>query len=671
MNVTELARKLKIPTKELREKLPVLGFDIGLRAIKIDDSLVDKIIQAFKAQDAQTLLEKSAEEVKRAPEKTDEETKPKKVIKIPETISVHNFADAIGLTINKVMAELMNNGIMVTINEEIDFETAVIIAEDLGVKVKKSQENAETEQAETSKAKLEKILSKQEKSSLKPRPPVVVIMGHVDHGKTSLLDAIRETNIVASEAGAITQHIGAYQVERKKQVITFIDTPGHEAFKSMRIRGGNIADIAILVIAADDDIQPQTLESIRVIEQAKLPFIVAINKIDKPEADCDKIKTSLAGLNLSPEDWGGKTICVEVSATKKQGLDDLLEMILLVADMEKENLKADYSCPAAGTVIESHKDKNEGPIATVLIQSGACRIGDSVVVGITYGKIRALKNFKNENITIAYPSTPVRLLGLKSAPNVGDIMEVVLNPKELKKKIKSGLVKKTTQFELGRGIVQRIGHKENLEIKNLNIILRADVVGSLEAVVEAIEEVKHEEINLNIVKKGLGSVTESDILQAEASEVGDRSLVIGFNVGLNSGVNALAREKAVGVKIYQVIYELIDDIKKKMEGLLSLERIRHDVGKLEVLKIFRTESGIMVIGGRATQGKITKELQVDILRDGKLIGPGKIAGLQSNKQEVTEIKSGSECGLKISTKAKIEEGDILEFYKIEEKAKKL
>ena len=671
MNVTELARKLKIPTKELRQALPELGFDIGVRAIKIDDKLVDKIISAFEAKKKQVVLEESREEIKRAPEEKTPSEEEKKVIKIPETISVHDFADKLSLPINKVMAELMNNGIMVTINEEIDFETAAIIAEDLGFEAKKGKQASENLKGQTNKEKLKNLLQSQKKAGLRTRPPVVVVMGHVDHGKTSLLDAIRETNVVAKEAGAITQHIGAYQVERKNRKITFIDTPGHEAFKSMRARGGGVADIAILVIAADDNVQPQTLESIRVIESEKLPFIVAINKIDKVDADPDRIKTALSELNLTPEDWGGKTICVPVSATKKQGLDDLLEMILLVADMEKENLLSNYQHPAIGTVIESHKDKNQGPVAAILIQAGTARLGDQITIGETYGKIRALKDFKGDDIDSAAPGTPVRILGLKAVPHVGDILEVITDAKELKKKIKSGAVKNKTKFTLGRGIIEKTSHKQGVEIKNLNIILRADVTGSLEAVVEAIEEIKHEEINLNITKKALGNITESDIIQAETTEITDKSLVIGFNVTLNPGVKPLAQEKAVNIKTYKVIYELTDDVKKNLEQLLSLERIRHDVAKLEVLKNFRSDANIQIIGGRVTKGKLTPDLQTDILRQDKLIGAGKVIELQSNKQKITEVKTGSECGLKVETKAKIAEADILEFYRIEEKAKTL
>ncbi|NQU77170.1 translation initiation factor IF-2 [Candidatus Falkowbacteria bacterium] len=692
MNITELARKLKIPTKELRQALPELGFDIGVRAIKVDDTLVDKITSAFEGKKKEEALLVSRDEVKRAPQeekdlsadlspearkakggalaKAGEEQQIKEV-KIPGSISVHDFAEKLSLPINKVMAELMSNGIMATINEEIDFETASIIAEDLGFKAEKGGKDAEGSKNQTNKDKLKKLLKEQKKTNLKSRPPVVVVMGHVDHGKTSLLDVIRETNVVAGEAGAITQHIGAYQVEKKNRKITFIDTPGHEAFKSMRARGGGVADIAVLVIAADDNIQPQTLESIRVIEQEKLPFVVAINKIDKLEADIDKIKTSLAELNLNSEDWGGKTICVPVSATKKQGIDELLEMILLIADMEKENLKSDFKGPALGTVIESHKDKNEGPVATVLIQAGTARLGDQFTIGSTYGKIRALKDYKGSKLDSATPGTPVRMLGLKSTPQVGDILEVITDPKELKNKIKAGTVKKSTKLNLGRGIVEKAKAEEGIEIKNLNIVLRADVVGSLEAVVEVVEEIKHEEINLNITKKALGNVTESDIIQAETSEVTDKSLVIGFNVALNPGVKNLAQEKGVNIKTYKVIYELIDDVKKNLEELLSLERIRHDVAKLEVLKIFRTETDAVILGGRVTKGKLATNLLTDILHEEKLIGAGKITELQSNKQKVTEVKTGSECGLKIQTKAKIAEGDVLEFYRIEEKAKTL
>ncbi|MBU4332302.1 translation initiation factor IF-2 [Patescibacteria group bacterium] len=677
MNITELARQLKIPTQELREKLPELGFDIGMRAIKVDDGLIDKIAEAWNQNKRLEKAKKEREDIRRVEvgegAKEVAEESAKKVVHIPEAIIVHDLAEKIGLPVSKVIIELMKNGFMATINESIDFETAAIIADDLGIAVERGgDEETEVTSGKTAQDKLEKLLKQDKKESQETRPPVVVVMGHVDHGKTSLLDAIRKTNVAGKEAGAITQHIGAYQVNSAQgRTITFIDTPGHEAFKAMRARGGVAADIAILVVAADDGVRPQTLESIKVVQGENLPFIVAINKIDKEEADIDRVKKELSEINLSPEDWGGKTICVPVSATTKQGLEELMEMILLIADMEKEKLKADPKREAVGTVIETRLDKNEGPVATILIHTGTLRLGDAVIAGKSYGTIKALRDFQKKPVKTAVPSMPVEVLGLKTTPQVGDILEVVADKKFLKQKIKQGSVDRNQGARAVHQTVDKEQPAEDSEINNLNLVLRADKLGSLEAIVESIEQAKYEEVNVAIVKRGLGNITEPDILQAESSSENSKALVIGFNVGVNPGVEILAQEKKVALKVYKVIYELLDDIKKNLETLLTPERVRIDLGELKILEVFREEPSFMIVGGRVTKGKIVKYVLADVVREGQVLGSGSIKELQSNKQEVTEAKSGKECGIKFESKTKVEVGDLLEVYRIEERVKTL
>lgn len=671
MNITELARQLRIPTKELREKLPVLGFDIGMRAIKVDDRLVDKIIGAWKKMERQETIRRESERFKRVgfDEQNSRNVRPedKRVVQIPEVVTVHDFAGKIGLPVSKVITELMKNGFMATINESIDFETAAIIADDLGVVVEKGEpEQIKEGTPKTSQGKRKRLLEKRDDKDLEVRPPVVVIMGHVDHGKTSLLDAIRETNVAAREVGAITQHISAYQVEFKNRKITFIDTPGHEIFKAMRARGGSVADIAILVIAADDGVQPQTLESVKVIQEENLPFVVAINKIDKEEADVKKTKKELSEINLLPEDWGGKTICIPVSAITKKGLDELIEMILLVADMEKDKLRADVRHEALGTVIETRLDKNEGPAATILIHAGTLRTGDAVIVGKVYGKAKALRDFQRKSIREAGPSTPVEILGLKATPEVGDILEVITDKKFLRQKIKRGEVSSKVTLLTK---IQAVEKKQR--VSNLNLVLRADKLGSLEAIAAAIQEIEYEGVNVTIIKQGLGNITESDILQAESAALNSKTLVIGFNVKTNPGVDILAHEKGVMLEVYKIVYELLDDIKKNLEKLFVPEKVRIAIGEVEILEVFRREPDSMIIGGRVTKGKVVKNILADVVRGGQVLGRGKVVELQSNKQPVNEAKPGSECGIKFEGRVGIEVGDILEVYRVGERERTL
>ena len=518
-----------------------------------------------------------------------------------------------------------------------------------------------------------RLIEKERGDDSLPRPPVVVVMGHVDHGKTTLLDAIRETHVVESEAGNITQHIGAYQAEHKDKVITFIDTPGHEAFTAMRSRGAKIADIAILVVAADDGIQPQTKEAIKIIEAAKVPFLVAINKIDKEEANIERIKQDLAGLNLIPEDWGGKTICVPVSAKNSEGIDELLEMVLLLADMEKEKIVANPDRCAVGTVIESHVDKGEGAVATILVQMGTLQKNNILSIENTlYGKVRSMKDFRGNLIDSAAPGTPVKIAGLKVAPEVGDILEVKESLKECTSKIKQTYAKKD------KPVVKKEAETEGeTKKKKLNIVLKTDVLGSLEAVLASLEKFDYEDIGVDIISRGLGNITEADILRGEA--VG--ASVFGFDVLLPPKVEEFARDKGVKVKTFKVIYDLIDEIKKDLEDLLEIEIVTTELGKMEVLAIFRTESSKMIVGGKVSDGKIVfdpkgkGETKIRITRNegGARMEMGIVlmTQLQAGKVDVKEVEKGEECGIKFKGKTTVKVGDILEIYKEEKRVKKL
>ncbi|MFA6393520.1 MAG: translation initiation factor IF-2 [Patescibacteria group bacterium] len=652
MNISELARRLRINPVELREKLPQLGFDIGQKAIKIDDRAANKIIQSWPSL-LRRLRENSSVTGERQERAQNEE---KKKLRLPGHITVRDFAELAGLPVSRVLAQLMKSGIFISLNEEIDYDTAAIIGSDLGLEIEKGEE--EEKETLNEKVSVDDVMKSETAENLKPRPPVIVVMGHVDHGKTKLLDAIRRTNVVEKEAGGITQHIGAYQVERRNRFISFIDTPGHEAFTAMRSRGAKVADIAILVVAADDGVMPQTTEAFQIIKAAGTPFVVAINKIDKPDADINKTKQELSTkLNITPEDWGGKTVTVPVSAKDGTGIEELLDIILLTADLDAEKIKANPGAPALGTIIESHIDKGEGPVATILIQNGTLKIGDALIRdGIMFGKVRALKNYLGENVSAAAPSTPVKIIGLKIAPEVGDVLAVGVGRRV---DMRSLRMPKRTRIEK-----EKVSEGAETQ-KTINIIIKSDVLGSAEAIDESLEKISNPEVKIVTITKGLGNISESDITRASATN----AQIIGFNVKVSSGLEELARTKNVKITLYSIIYNLINDVKSQMEDLFEPEIRRTDLGKLKVLASFKIEKTYQVIGGKVLSGKIEKGALIEVIRGDEMKTKGKLASLQIQKQEVPDCSEGQECGIKFEGEPVIEPGDILQFYK-EEKIKK-
>lgn len=653
MNVTELARILRITPQELRDKLPQLGFDIGQKAIKVDDKTAQRIIKEWHV-----LNKKLEYKQEQEAQKQKETVKEKAEVQVPAFITVRDFADLTKLPVSKVLAELMKNGIFASLNERIDFETASIIGTDLFVNVVPMAEGAEAETKEEDK--LKDVLGKEKEENLIARAPIIVVMGHVDHGKTRLLDAIRSTNVVAGEAGGITQHVGAYQVVRNNRHITFIDTPGHEAFTAMRSRGAKVADIAILVVAADDSVKPQTVEAHSIIKAANIPFIVAINKIDKPDANIEKTKQDLANmLNIVPEDWGGKTICAPVSAKEGKGVEELLDMVLLTADLEPENLKANPNTSAIGTVIESHINKGEGPVATILIQNGTLRVGDQLVYDNNiYGKVRALKNYKGESIEEAGPSTPAKIIGLKLAPSVGDIL-VVGDGEKMKMKNIKGIASHRPS------VAKEAVEDEN--VKKVNVIIKSDVLGSAEAIEESLEKINTGDVKVKIIHRGLGNISDSDITRAEATG----AQILGFNVKATPQIERLARDKNIVLKKYSIIYDLINDIKEQMQALVAPEIKKVDLGRLKVLAIFRTEHKSQILGGKVLEGKVEIDSMITVVRDKEFVAQGKLSKLQSGKLDVKSVEQDQECGIKYEGDPVIEVGDILEFYKEEKIYKKI
>lgn len=668
MNITELARKLKITPNELKEALPKLGFHIGQRAIQIPDKQAKKVIEIWqKEKEKENSLARIKEKISQKEEAKEPLEKEKSII-VPAKIQVYRLAEKLNLSVVKVMNELIKNGVLASVNENLDYEVAAIIAENLGFKTIKGEEEIQ-ELTVSVRNRLKEILEKGDRKNLKQRPPVVVVMGHVDHGKSSILDAIRESKIVDQEKGGITQRVGAYQVEKNGRLITFIDTPGHEAFKSMRARGGEIADIAVLVIAADDNIQPQTLESIKVIQQEGIPFVVAVNKIDKPESDVEKIKKGLSHINLMPEDWGGKIPCVPVSAKTKKGIEDLLETLNLLAEMEKDRLLTDPKGPLVGIVIESHIDRGFGPVASVIVYNGILEKGDNVLIGQSYGHLRSLKDHFGKSVDRAEASLPVQIYGLKGLPRAGDLIEVVSDDKEFKKRIKQI---ETFSFKEKGVNYSHSGTEESAEgdkkkgIKSMNIVLRADVLGSLEAISQSLEKLNHPEIKIKILKKGLGNLTETDVDLAKTPQ----AWLIGFGTGISNAAKQLANDLGLRTNVYHVIYDLIENVKEEMNRLLSPEILEEKIGKVEVLKVFQQSGKEAILGGKVIEGKVIKNAIVRVWGGAKkenqkemeLKGEGRIGQLQVNKKDASEVKAGSECGLRFSGKISIEPGDRLDIY---------
>ncbi len=573
-------------------------------------------------------------------------------IELDGPLTVKELADKMGREVSEIIKKLMFLGVMATINQEIDVDTATIVAEDFGVEV------TEVEPAEDP-TEIKEIEDAPE--TLQPRPPVVTIMGHVDHGKTSLLDVIRQTNVTAHEAGGITQHIGAYMVRYKGNKITFLDTPGHEAFTAMRLRGAQSTDIAVLVVAADDGVMPQTIEAINHAKSANVPVLVAINKMDKPGANPDHVKQQLAEHGLLPEEWGGDTIMVPVSAKKRQGIDDLLENILLVAEVME--LKANPNRHAQGVVIEAKLDKGRGPVCTVLVQKGTLRVGDTIIAGTAFGKVRAMTNERGEKVKAARPSMPVEVLGLSDVPQAGEIMDAVddneartIAEKRIEKQRVSEMQKthKVTLDDIFNQIQQG-------ELKDLNIIIKADVQGSVEALRQSLEAIKNPEVRIVIVHAAVGAINESDVMLASASN----AIIIGFNVRPDALVRKVAEKENVDLRTYRVIYDAINDVENAMRGMLTPEFKEVILGRAEVRQVISTPKAI-VAGSYVTEGKITNNSEIRLIRDGIVVHEGKVDSLRRFKDEVKEVKSSFECGISIEKYRDIKEGDVIEAYVMEE-----
>jgi translation initiation factor IF-2 len=576
-------------------------------------------------------------------------------VKLPENLTVKEFAEAIKKTAAEVIKKLIKFGLMATVNQVIDFETATIIAEEFGITTEKTVEVTE-----------EEILfddSEDVEGELKPRPPVVVVMGHVDHGKTSILDRIRSSSVATGEAGGITQHIGAYTVKAKNRQITFLDTPGHEAFTTMRARGAQVTDIAILVVAVDDGVMPQTIEAINHAKAANTQIVVALNKIDKEGANIDRVKQELSTHGLIPEEWGGTTVMVPVSAKTGQGLDELLEMVLLTADIL--DLKANPDKQAKGTVIEAKLDKNRGPVATVLVQRGTLRTGDTLVTGSIIGHVRALTDDKGVMVKKAGPSIPVEVLGLPEVPEAGELFYAVTDDKVARALAdRRRIVQREQQLRSSSKMSLESLYSQMAagEIKDLNIIVKADVQGSVEALRQSLEKLSGTEVRVKVIHYAVGAITESDIRLAEVSN----AIVIGFNVRPAANVTDLAKDAGVDVRMYRVIYNAIDDIEAAMKGMLSPKFKETVLGHAQVRQIFKVTGVGTIAGCYVTDGKIPRSSEVRIVRDGIVIHEGKMSSLKRFKDDAREVATGFECGIGIDKFNDIKESDVIEAFEMTE-----
>ncbi len=577
-------------------------------------------------------------------------------IEIGDTISIKELSEKINKPVNEVIKTLIFLGVIAAINQEIDFDTAKKLCNKFGIEISKKEKNYMEDYEE----------ELEDNNKLTKRPPVITVMGHVDHGKTSLLDAIRKSKVVEGEAGGITQHIGAYTVDINDEKITFLDTPGHEAFTAMRARGAKITDIVILVVAADDGIMPQTVEAINHCKAANVPIIVAINKIDKPGANIDRVKQELADYDLLAEDWGGKTICSPVSAKAKIGIDDLLEMVLLVAEMEE--LKANPDREAKGAVIEANLDKGRGAVATLLVENGTLKIGDAVVVGNTYGRVRAMFDDKMKSIKTAGPSIPAEILGLSEVPEAGDRFFVVKDEKKAREIAESRkLEKKEDSFSKTRVSLEDLYSQiKEGKIKELDIIVKTDVQGSAEAIHSSLEKLSTDEVKVRVIHSGVGAITESDVILANVSN----AIIIGFNVRPNINAQNLAIKENVNIQTYRVIYDAIEDVKKAMIGMLEPEKKEVVVGTCEVRKVYKISNVGSVAGCMVIHGKIARNNQIRIIRDGIVIFESTLSSLKRFKDDVKEVAQNFECGLSIDRYNDIKEGDLIEAFTIEEFKKK-
>ena len=582
-------------------------------------------------------------------------------LELPASIVVRDLAQMIEKSPIEIIKKLMTNGVMASINQPVDFDTAAIVVAEYGFEAVPETVVEEVKEEVGEVPLWRQMIADEDASQLKNRPPVVTILGHVDHGKTSLLDAIRQTNVAAGEAGGITQHIGAYQVELKGRTISFLDTPGHAAFTAMRARGAQGADVVILVVAADDGVMPQTREAIAHAKAARVPIIVALNKVDKPNANPDRVKQQLADVELVPDDWGGQTLVVPVSAKQKQGIGDLLEAILLVAD--NADIRANPNGKVIGTIIEGELDKAKGVVATLLVQNGTLQAGDIVVAGTAYGRIKAMNDFRGKPIKKAGPSTPALVMGLSDVPNAGDLFEVVGTDREAREIVteRADAIKKKSQERRKMSLEDLFSAYEKGEAKSLNLVLKADVQGSLEPIIGELDKLSKGEIAINVLYAETGNIGENDVMLASAS----KAIILGFSVQAEVAARRLAEAEGVDIRLYHIIYRLTEDIEKALKGMLAPEFVEKSIGKAQVLKVFGISKVGKIAGCKVIEGELRRNAKVRMKRGVDIVFEGDMSSLKHEKEDVREVRTGFECGVGLKNFHEIEPGDIIECYVLE------
>ncbi len=583
-------------------------------------------------------------------------------IELPATITVRDFARTIGSSPIEVIKNLMQNGVMANINQQIDFDTAAVVAAEMGYEVTLETTEQHTEEDISEIPLWRRVIADENFNDLVKRPPVVTILGHVDHGKTTLLDAIRHTNVAEGEAGGITQHIGAYQIEHDGRPITFLDTPGHAAFTAMRARGAQGADIVVLVVAADDGVMPQTKEATAHAKAAKVPIIVAMNKIDKSNADPDRVKQQLAEIGLVPDEWDGDTIVVPISAKQRRGLEDLLEAILLVAD--NTDIRANPKGRCIGTVIEAEVDRAKGVMATLLVQNGSLEVGDVVLVGNTYGRLKAMFDYRGRKIRKAPPSTPVSVMGLSEVPQAGDLFRIVESDKDARAMVHERLQAQHQAASAPKSALtleQLFDRFQAGEVPELRLIVKADVQGSLEPIVSSLKDIKQEQISLNILHAETGNIGENDVMLAAAS----KAIVIGFNVQADAAARRLAETEGVSLRLYDIIYRLTEDVEKALKGLLEPEEVATVIGHAEVKATFRITKVGVVAGCRVLDGELRRNARMRLLRNKVIMYEGTSSSLKHLQEDVREVRAGFECGVGLKNFEDFAVGDLLECYTIE------
>ncbi len=684
--VHEVAKELGISSKDLMKLLNRVGVEVKSHSASLDDDVVGRLKEAAKKQSAAKAKAKAPAPTRkqappsrpprgRAPSARRREAPPeaavattlpaepeapprpksKQPLKLTEGATVKEFADAIRKPPTEIIKRLMALGEMVTINQPLSHEAVDVLAEELGYDVEFVV--PEEELAEV-------VVDRPE--DLKPKPPVVTVMGHVDHGKTSLLDAIRSSDVISSEAGGITQHIGAYQVTHDRKPITFIDTPGHEAFTAMRARGAKVTDVAVVVVAADDGVMPQTIEAIDHAKAAEVPIIVAVNKIDKSGANPEQTRRGMVEHGVIPEEWGGDTVFVDVSAKQKTGLDNMLDMILLVAEMQE--LKANPDARARGVAIEAKLDKGRGPVATVLVQRGTLNVGDAIVAGLSHGRVRALRNDKGEALESATPGQPVEVVGLSTVPAAGDEVVAYADERSARGVAEERALKRRLLDQ------QRPSHVtlDNLferikegEIQELNLVVKADTQGSIEALRDAVAKLDQSEVRINIIHTGVGAISETDVMLGSASN----AILVGFNVRPDPKAKVMAEKENVDMRTYRVIYQLVEDINAARVGMLAPEFKEEDIGRLEVRQTFKVPKLGTVAGCHVVDGLITRDSHVRLVREGAIVYEGAVASLRRFKDDVKEVKAGYDCGVGLEGYQDIKEGDVIEVFRVVEVAR--